>query len=132
MYGASIATEIGNAHEEHPDALVGISDFDKVLYTKLSLADEACDLSNNKIGRAIRDQIGGNVSPKELALETLEYYHDYGLWIADESQDGFYSIRQQKLTDSEYETAYKRIITVDENGYGPNDKKPKGLIPVIV
>ncbi len=50
-YGAGIAKEVGDAHEEHPDAIENIADLSKVRYQTLDLADEVIDLLNDGIGR---------------------------------------------------------------------------------
>ena len=122
QFGTNIALTIGNAHEEHPyDALRGIEDFNKVRYTTLSLADEAVDLLNNKIGR----EIGSNVNSsdmKNIALEVLDYYHEEGLWVVEEQSDGNYAIVQEKLSDEQYKEAYDRLIILDSNGFAPEDE----------
>ena len=58
----------------------------------------------------------------EIALDTLDYYHEHGLWVSEEQEDSNYIIYQQKLSDSQYETAYNRLILLDKNGYAPNQK----------
>jgi RHS repeat-associated protein len=132
QFDTSIALAAGNAHEEHPDALDGITNFNKVLYTNLSLADETCDLLNNQIGRQIGQEydsfyaVGDLVeltSMKTLALATLDYYHENGLWIVVEQSDGLYAITQEKLSDGQYKTVYDRMITFDDYGRSPNNKK---------
>jgi RHS repeat-associated protein len=135
QYGTSTALEAGNAHEEHPDALNSIKDYNNVYYTNLSLADEACDLLNNQIGRKIGQEynsystlvvLPGVTSMKTLAIDTLNYYYECGLWVAVQELNGLYSIKQEKLSEEQYVKAYLRLITLDDNGYGPENKKYKG------
>ena len=65
-------------------------------------------------------------SMKTLALATLNYYHDYGLWVAVEQTYGLYSIEQVKLSNEQYEAAYDRMITFDDYGRAPDNKKFRG------
>jgi hypothetical protein len=42
---------------------------------------------------------------KDIAVATLNYYHDTGLWVAEKQSDGNYSVVQVKLSDGQYRVA---------------------------
>lgn len=114
--GEKLATEIGYAHEENPNAIDGIQDFSGIRFSTLSEADESIDLLNNVIGR----EIGNNVNSlmmNDIAKATLNYYYEKGLWVAKEQSDGTYEIVQEKLSDEQYQAAYDRLNGLDFNGF---------------
>ncbi len=106
-----VALKAGNAHEvNHKEGLVLKE------YSKLEDADESTDLRNNMIGRLIGVKNPGK-TPKELALITVKYFYNEGLWLAiyNEKKD-VYIVEQRKLSDGDYKT-YKQFTSVlDENG----------------
>ena len=113
-FGANIAKEVGNAHEANPFADISKRTFSGD--NALSQADETIDLLNNSIGR----ELGGkykNLSAKDLALKTLDYFKENGLYTADKQKDGSYKVGQTKLTDEQYKTAYERISKSDNEGF---------------
>jgi hypothetical protein len=120
-FGANIAFEIGNAHEKNPNLVKGVNDFSNISFTTISIADEACDLLNNDIGRKIGSRVNSS-SMNDIAISVINYYHDYGLWVAVENQNGYYSIKQEKLSDEQYKHAYGRLLMLDKNGYAPGQK----------
>jgi len=60
---------------------------------------------------------------KTLSLAALEYYLSTGLWVAIEQSDRLYKIEQVKLSDKQYEEVYNRMITFDDYGRSPDQKK---------
>ena len=122
QFSVQIAQKIGDAHEKNPYALDGIEDFSRVRYTNLSLADEAVDLLNNRIGRQI-GQDANSSCMKDIAIATLNYYHENGLWVAVKQDNGHYAIIQEKLSVDQYKTALDRLNVLDSNGYAPENKK---------
>lgn len=117
-FSFEIASEIGYAHEENPNAILGIKDFDNVRFTNLNLADEAIDLLNNIIGREIGLNVN-NSNMRDIAFATLNYYHTNGLWIAVQQANGYYSIKQEILSDNQYRNASQQLIKLDSNGFAP-------------
>lgn len=103
------------------------------MFNDESSADEAVDLLNNIIGRKIGNELRDDISfcgdlveftsIKDLAIATLNYYHNYGLWVVVKLSNGQYGIEQQKLSDEQYQMAYDRLITLDEYGYGPDNEE---------
>jgi hypothetical protein len=53
----------------------------------------------------------------------LDYYHDNGLYTAQQNTDGSVSIVQTKLSDAQYKQAQDQLQKMDANGYKPEDKK---------
>lgn len=121
-FGTTVAEGAGNAHEENPNAIFGVEDFSATTYGTSSLADESCDLLNNIIGRGLGQRYTDTTTKmNQIAIDTLNYHHEYGLWVSEE-RDGNYTIFQQKISDSQYETAYDRLNQLDKNGYAQNQK----------
>jgi hypothetical protein len=54
---------------------------------------------------------------KEIAIATLNYYHNTGLFIAVKQSDGTYSIVQEKLSDDQFKIASDRLNILDDNGF---------------
>lgn len=119
-FGDDIATQVGNAHEDDPWATSGkganVYEFDT-----MSLADQSADLRNNVIGRGL----GDTEDPKkmnELALRTLDAFHDQGLWVVEKTPEGRFRIVQQKLSDEQYAQAKARLQQLDEDGYDADQR----------
>jgi hypothetical protein len=85
-------------------------------------ADQSIDLLNNQIGRSIGEANPG-ASMQQLAGAVLDYYHDNGLYTAQQNADGSVSIIQTKLSDEQYAQAREQLGKMDANGYKPEDKK---------
>jgi RHS repeat-associated protein len=114
QFGASIARQVGNAHESNPSAdLTQRSGF-----KTLANADQTIDLLNNQIGIQI-GTANPNASMQELAIKTLDYFKTNGLYTATKQEDGTYSITQTKLTEEQYKAAMQTIKTTNNNGYTP-------------
>ena len=115
-FGAGIAKEAGNTHEENPTANLSQTSF-----KTLSEADQTIDLLNNQIGRDI-GKANPDASMQQLAIETLNYFNDNGLYTATKQKDGTYSVNQTKLTPEQYSSALKTLTTTNQNGYTPTQQ----------
>ncbi len=60
---------------------------------------------------------------KDIAVATLNYYHEKGLWVVVENEDGGYKISQVMLSDEQYNNALARLNELDENGYSEGDRQ---------
>jgi hypothetical protein len=125
QYGAGIARQAGDAHEDNPNAATG-SNF-KTSFSTLLAADETIDLMNNVIGRAIGNATKGE-DMQFRALVTLEYYKENGLWTATPTTDSKgkvtgYTIGQTKLTQEQYDNAKKIIGGLNANGRTTDEQK---------
>lgn len=69
---------------------------------------------NNAIGRKLGKN--SNLSNKELALKTLDLFHETGLYTVSKNEDGTYSVRLTKISDSEYYNAYSVLCTKNNQG----------------
>ena len=114
QYGTATANDVGNVHENNPGMIRSISP--NTTFATPELADQATDLMNNVIGRYIgSDKDNANLSPKELTLKVLDYFHDTGLWMALQTEDG-YKIAKTKLPDADYIKAKNEIGKLDDKG----------------
>lgn len=113
-FGEKIAFDAGNAHEINSKALQG-DGLDKITFDDIEKADESVDLRNNIIGRQIALNNDSN-NTNELAILTLSYFKEYGLWIATEQDDGTYIISKEKISEDAYKDALNRVLDLDEFG----------------
>ena len=112
-FGESIAKQVGNAHENNPYANLSKRSF--AGENALQKADQIIDLLNNQIGRAIGIANEG-ASMQEVALATLDYFHDKGLYTASISEDGAVTVSQTKISDKQYKQLMK--VFQNLNNYG--------------
>lgn len=117
-YGLSVAKQIGAAHEWNPRAINGSNL--NLFQPTLAKADETIDLLNNQIGRIIGLE-NPNANIQELAMKTLNYYRDFGIYTAEPIMDKNgkitgYKIVQNKLNQSQYNKAGSIIMNLNENG----------------
>ncbi len=115
-FGAGVAKEAGNTHEVNPTA-----NLKQTSFKTLSEADQTIDLLNNVIGRDI-GKANPDASMQQLAVETLNYFNDNGLYTATKQKDGSYSITQTKLTPEQYSSALETLVTTNQNGYTPSQQ----------
>jgi RHS repeat-associated protein len=115
-FGASVAVQVGNAHEINPLALQDIGDPASAVFNNLASADEAIDLLNNIIGREI-GIANPDANQKELAQETLDAFKEKGLWVAIKLDDNQYKIGQVKLSDTEYSKAKEDLQSRNQYGF---------------
>jgi len=109
-FGVSTAAEAGNAHEENPFVNLAQRKF-----TSLSEADQTVDLLNNQIGR----EIGSKNEFKdmaEMANLVLEEYHENGLYVANKTRDGKYTVEKAKLSDKKYNALKDLFKNLDARG----------------
>jgi hypothetical protein len=127
QYGESIAYEAGNAHEENPFAATGKNL--QTSFSTLDKADETIDLLNNVIGRSI-GTANPNASMQELAIKTLDYFHNNGLWTATAAPNDkdVTTISQTKLTDEQYNNSLKILKTTNNNGYTPEQQAKRDKV----
>jgi len=115
-FGADVATQAGNAHEDNPNVDLSVRTFTG--RGALDAADQTTDLLNNQIGRAI-----GNANPGasllDIAGKALDYFHTNGLYTASTGADGTVTVSQTKISDAEYSAARDRLQHMDQNGF-PN------------
>jgi RHS repeat-associated protein len=126
-FGTSIAKQVGNLHEENAFAANG-SNF-KTSFNTLSKADETIDLMNNVIGRSI-GAANPNANMQELALKTLDYYKENGLWTAspvtnDRGKVTGYNISQSKLSQEQYDAAKGIIQGLNGNGFTQSEQQKR-------
>ncbi len=113
-YGSSIARKIGNAHENNPYANLSVRSFSGVGERSWERADQTADLLNNQIGRSIGSR-NPNASEKELAMITLDYFHNNGLYVVERNGDQVDVVRRQ-LTDEEYSSARSSLSGTGNDG----------------
>jgi RHS repeat-associated protein len=119
-YGADIAKQAGDAHEENPDVHLSQRTFSGK--DALAKADQSIDLLNNQIGRDI-GSANPDASMKDVAMKTLDYFHDNGLYTATVNKDGSVTIGQTKITDEQYKQLQQVFKTLDNNGFTPQEQK---------
>jgi hypothetical protein len=112
-YGAGIATQIGNAHEENPGVDLSVRSFSGA--GAMEKADQSIDLLNNQIGRSIGEANPG-ASMSQLAGATLDYFHNTGLYTATPGANGSVTINQTRISDQQYQNAQNALKKMDNNG----------------
>jgi hypothetical protein len=116
--GADIATQVGNAHEENPNAIDGKSSAQlaNTTFKTLSAADESIDLANNITGRAIGGDSKG-LGMKDIALKVLDAFKDGGFWTATKQEDGTYKMTNTKITDEQYNALKIVFQNLNNDGF---------------
>jgi hypothetical protein len=77
-------------------------------------ADQMVDLLNNQEGRNIGSTT--TLSAKDLALKTLDFYKDQGLWTASKTDDGAWLVQKSSISNQKYEVMKATIQQKDEYG----------------
>jgi RHS repeat-associated protein len=121
-YGADIANQVGNAHEQDPNVDLSIRTFSG--NNPLDQADQSIDLLNNQIGRKIGES-NSSTSQQELALKTLDYFFNEGLYTAVPNSDGTISIVKTKISKDEYNNAKANIKNLNQNGFNKSEQMEK-------
>ena len=117
QFGANVAKEVGDAHEDVTNLNPLQSSYDDIL-----IADEDADLRNNIIGRQIGSQ-NPNANMRELALKVLEWQYTNGLYNAVLQPDGkTYVVQVVRLTEKQYHNAVNIVKTTDEHGRTPEQQ----------
>ena len=129
-YGAGIAREAVNSHEEWNIPSLGraIKDFSEtqipgLAFSSLSEADGIVDYLNNEI--ALQMGWDETIPMNEIALAVLELYHNTGLWVAFEHEDGSYRIQKDILWNEQYDVAKARLGLLDKDGFAEGQRKKK-------
>jgi RHS repeat-associated protein len=118
-YGASIAEEVGYAHEDKLPSNLTKRKFTGA--TALADADQTIDLLNNVIGREI-GKSNPTLSTQELAIKVLERFHDHGLFTAQQNPDGSVDVVQTKISDAEFTKALGIIKGLNNDGYTASEQ----------
>ena len=121
-FDESIAKQVGNAHETNPIVDLSIRSFTG--NNALSQADQTIDLLNNEIGR----QIGldnPDASTQELAIKTLEYQYENGLYTSSKNKDGSVSVTQTKITEQQYTKGIKTLKGLNDSGFTAPEQKQR-------
>ena len=113
-FGADIATQVGNAHEDNPNVDLSMRSFTGE--NALSEADQSIDLLNNQIGSAL-GVTNPDATPQELAKMVLDVFKDQGLFTATTNEDGSVSITRTTITDEQYNQASETISNLNGNGF---------------
>jgi hypothetical protein len=121
-YGESIAKQAGNAHEDNPSANLSKRSFKGE--NAVAKADQTIDLLNNQIGREI-GKANPNASIQELAMATLDYFHDNGLYTTTSNKNGSITVSQTKITDEQYQQLKKVFEQLNNNGRNQQEQKEK-------
>jgi len=116
--GADIATQVGKAHEENPNAINGKSSAQlaNTTFKTLSAADESIDLANNITGRAIGGDSKG-LGMKDIALKVLDAFKEGGFWTATKQEDGTYKMTNAKITDEQYNALKTVFQNLNNDGF---------------
>ena len=122
-FGSGIAKEVGNSHEENPNAIDG-KPFN-VLYNQafktLLEADESIDLANNITGRAI-GEANKDLGMKDLALKVLDAFKEGGFWTATKQEDGTYKMTNTRITDEQYNALKGVLKTLNNDDFRPEEQ----------
>ena len=121
-YGKEIARDAVRSHETREmlkmgDRLIGMSaaDIMNERFETHIAADSACDILNNEIALQMDlERLNG----KEVCAKILNTYHDSGLWVISETNDGpGFGIYLECLGDEQYNTAVAMLDGLDEYGF---------------
>jgi len=121
-FGANIATQVGNAHEENPG--VDLNNRHFTGQNALAQADQSVDLLNNEIGRGIGAANPG-ASPKELAKMVLTAFKNEGLFTATVNADGSVTIARTTITEEQNKQGGKTISSLNDSGRTQAEQKVK-------
>jgi hypothetical protein len=115
-FGADIAEQAADAHEDDPDAITGQDPATQVL-RGLSDADQAADLRNNIIGR---DLASGNFRyHHDVAEAVLLAFRDTGFWIAQRQGDATYRTVRHRISTAAYAGAARKLVNLSDIGLTP-------------
>ena len=120
-FGAAIAQEAADSHEDNPHAIDGQSAATQTFATWLE-ADQGCDLRNNIIGRII-GTYNSRASAKQLAEITLRTFHDTGLYIVESAGGGRYRAALHRITDQQFNDALQKLNNLSEIGLTPDSQR---------
>lgn len=115
-FGADIAEQAANAHEDDPDAIDGQDPATQV-FRSLSDADQAADLRNNIIGRDLGS--GSFHYHHDVAEAVLLAFRDTGFWIAQRQGDGTYKTVRHRIAVAAYAGAARKLANLNDIGLTP-------------
>ncbi len=113
-FGADVAKQAGNAHEDNPNVDLSIRSFDN-----LADADQTVDLLNNIIGR----KVGNAKGISNLAADVLEEYKTNGLYQAKQDKSGAWNVSKQKLSPVKYQQYKQRLNDMNYKGRTSEEQK---------
>ena len=109
-FGADIAKQAGDAHEDGPNI-----DMNQTSFSNLNDADKSVDLHNNNIGREIGIQNKG-IDMNSMAKKVLNVFATKGLYTAQKQKDGSYKLVKTKLSPSKAKQLMRLFNQRDKNG----------------
>ena len=115
-FGADIAEQAANAHEDDPDAIAG-QDAATQLFNSLSDADQAADLRNNIIGRDLAS--GSFHYHHDVADAALLAFRNTGFWIAQRQGNGTYKTVRHQISTAAYAGAARKLANLNDIGLTP-------------
>ena len=116
-FGADIAKQVGDAHEDNPNI-----DMSQTFFTNINDADMSVDLHNNCIGRSIGENNKG-ANMNETAKAVLSTFVEEGLYQAQKVKGG-YKLARVKLDSSKGKELQNIFNQLDENGR-KSSERPK-------
>ena len=118
-FGADIAKQVGDAHEDNPNI-----DMNQTSFTNITDADRSVDLHNNSIGRTIGENNKG-AKMNETAKAVLDVFVNEGLYQAQKVKGGYKLVRV-RLSSSRGKELMGIFNQLDENGMKPSERpKPE-------
>ena len=114
-FGANVAKQIGDAHEDNPNI-----DMNQTSFTNITDADRSVDLHNNSIGRTIGEKNKG-AKMNETAKAVLDVFVNEGLYQAQKVKGGYKLVRA-KLNSSKGKELMGIFNQLDENGMKPSER----------
>lgn len=110
-YGVDVATDVGNAHEDDPNA-----DTTQRHFRTRSEADQVIDLLNNQIGRDLGRRYPKGTPMNTIALRMLDEFYQNGFYTGRRTNEGTYYIDRTTLTLEDYEKIKVVLETLNELG----------------
>jgi hypothetical protein len=118
-YGADIAKQAGDAHENNPNTDLRIR-----YYNNIAEADQTVDLLNNVIGRSIGEKFK-ILNSKDLASDVLEEFYNNGLWQVRKNNNGKWEVFKGKLSNDKYNAYKKRLENLNGLARDSNEQKSR-------
>ena len=121
-YGIAIAKEVGDAHEDNPNASLNAIEFHgtNAFYD----ADQTIDLLNNRIGREIGRKSSSD-KMRDIAYVVLEEFYQNGLYTAKRTGKYSFEIVKERISTAVYNEAIQILRTLDECGFTPEQRKER-------
>jgi hypothetical protein len=113
-FGEDVARQVGYAHENQLPSDLSVRTFSGK--DAMGQADTTADLLNNVVGRDIGTNNAGS-GMQGLAIATLNYFHNKGLFTAQLNKDHSVTVMQTRITDGQYNNALKTLSGLNQNGF---------------